>query len=737
MTAMTSNAHETARSIIADMTEDEKLWCLDGDAPFWAGLGYMGRGGYHKAPFYAAEVERLGLPGFAFSDGPRGVGRRPRHLLPGEHGARRDVGPRPRGAHRRRHRPRAPSGRRRPLRRRLRQRAAPPGVGSGAGDLRRGPAPRRRDGRGADPRHPAPRDGVREALRLQLDGERPVHGRHRGRRGRLARGVPPALQADRRRRRRRRDERLQQRQRRVVRREPRAAHRRPARRVGLRGLRDQRLDLRHPRRGSIGCRRARRRDAVPDGAGRWPPRRARSAEDVTWEQIDRSIERVLVHAAALRRRAAAPQARLRRARVPRAPRPRPRSRREVGRPAPQRAGRRRAGAAAQTFGAAEGRSARPARVDREPRRRRVERRLGTRRRHRARRASRQRCLTPRSCHDDGADVEAAAARRQRCGRRPRRGRVTRTPTRASTSATRVSDLRNLMPENGRPGVGRRASRPRPRLGDRSQRPSTSGPRRDEGGFANGGDRTSLRLRDDEVALIHAVAAANPRTVVAIVAGSAVVISEWHRRGPCDRAVLVRGNGRRATRSPTCCSAWSTSPGGFPFTVPDDEEHLPPSTATRATSSTTAGTAGGSSPATATLRHTPSASGSATRHSSLEEASAATSGTAITVHATVRNTGPRTRHRRRAGVLRRAGSPRGLRPRRGRVKRGTRRRDRHPPRAVRGARRRCGTRWSSSLVDTRCGRAVLQRTLASPSRSTSGHLLDGRHHLGREEPQVAL
>ena len=55
------------------MTEDEKLWCLDGDAPFWAGLGYMGRGGYHKSPFYAGRVERLGLPGFAFSDGPRGV----------------------------------------------------------------------------------------------------------------------------------------------------------------------------------------------------------------------------------------------------------------------------------------------------------------------------------------------------------------------------------------------------------------------------------------------------------------------------------------------------------------------------------------------------------------------------------------------------------------------------------------------------------------------------------------
>jgi beta-glucosidase-like glycosyl hydrolase len=55
------------------MTADEKLWCLDGDAPFWAGLTYLGEAGYHKSPFRAARVERLGLPGFSFSDGPRGV----------------------------------------------------------------------------------------------------------------------------------------------------------------------------------------------------------------------------------------------------------------------------------------------------------------------------------------------------------------------------------------------------------------------------------------------------------------------------------------------------------------------------------------------------------------------------------------------------------------------------------------------------------------------------------------
>jgi beta-glucosidase len=55
------------------MTPDEKRWCLDGDAPFWAGLTYLGESGYHKSPFRAARVDRLGFAGFSFADGPRGV----------------------------------------------------------------------------------------------------------------------------------------------------------------------------------------------------------------------------------------------------------------------------------------------------------------------------------------------------------------------------------------------------------------------------------------------------------------------------------------------------------------------------------------------------------------------------------------------------------------------------------------------------------------------------------------
>lgn len=62
-----------AAVLVAAMTPNERLWCLDGDLPFWAGLADLARGGYHRRPFPAAEVARLGIPGFHFSDGPRGV----------------------------------------------------------------------------------------------------------------------------------------------------------------------------------------------------------------------------------------------------------------------------------------------------------------------------------------------------------------------------------------------------------------------------------------------------------------------------------------------------------------------------------------------------------------------------------------------------------------------------------------------------------------------------------------
>ena len=67
-----TSVQDAAAALVAAMTPEERLWCLDGDAPAWAGVGFISERGYHRAPFHAARVDRVGLPGFAFADGPRG-----------------------------------------------------------------------------------------------------------------------------------------------------------------------------------------------------------------------------------------------------------------------------------------------------------------------------------------------------------------------------------------------------------------------------------------------------------------------------------------------------------------------------------------------------------------------------------------------------------------------------------------------------------------------------------------
>ncbi len=67
------SAHDAAAALVATLSEYEKLWCLDGDAPTWAGLKFLSDDGYHKAVFTGAELDRVGVPGIRFSDGPRGA----------------------------------------------------------------------------------------------------------------------------------------------------------------------------------------------------------------------------------------------------------------------------------------------------------------------------------------------------------------------------------------------------------------------------------------------------------------------------------------------------------------------------------------------------------------------------------------------------------------------------------------------------------------------------------------
>lgn len=61
-----------AEHIVAAMTTAEKLSCLDGDVTFWPGLVEMMSGSYNTRTWPAAHVERLGVPGLDFVDGPRG-----------------------------------------------------------------------------------------------------------------------------------------------------------------------------------------------------------------------------------------------------------------------------------------------------------------------------------------------------------------------------------------------------------------------------------------------------------------------------------------------------------------------------------------------------------------------------------------------------------------------------------------------------------------------------------------
>ncbi|KAL4883372.1 glycoside hydrolase superfamily [Aspergillus karnatakaensis] len=89
----------------------------------------------------------------------------------------------------------------------------------------------------------------------------------------------------------------------------------------------------------------------------------------------------------------------------------------------------------------------------------------------------------------------------------------------------------------------------------------------------GGDRTSLRLRDADVELICAVAAVNPRTIVSVVCGGAVIMEEWQDKVP---ALLISwyagcegGHGLMDVLTGRVPAS-----GRLPFSIPTSEAHLP-------------------------------------------------------------------------------------------------------------------------------------------------------------------
>ena len=66
-------ANDVAVRLADELTDRELLGVLDGDERFLAGLREFGRHGYNHAPIVAGQVERLGIPGIRFTDGPRGI----------------------------------------------------------------------------------------------------------------------------------------------------------------------------------------------------------------------------------------------------------------------------------------------------------------------------------------------------------------------------------------------------------------------------------------------------------------------------------------------------------------------------------------------------------------------------------------------------------------------------------------------------------------------------------------
>jgi beta-glucosidase len=62
-----------AHELLAQLTLDEKIAMMCGDPSFWSGRADMMGGGYADHPWHAGVIPRLGIPGIRFVDGPRGV----------------------------------------------------------------------------------------------------------------------------------------------------------------------------------------------------------------------------------------------------------------------------------------------------------------------------------------------------------------------------------------------------------------------------------------------------------------------------------------------------------------------------------------------------------------------------------------------------------------------------------------------------------------------------------------
>ena len=100
-----------------------------------------------------------------------------------------------------------------------------------------------------------------------------------------------------------------------------------------------------------------------------------------------------------------------------------------------------------------------------------------------------------------------------------------------------------------------------------------GTARPGGSFASG-DRTVLQLEPAQEALIRAVAAANPRTVVVLMGGGAILCEAWRQLVPA--ILMLWYPGQQGGEALADVLLGRVSPSGrMPFAVPTDPDHLPP------------------------------------------------------------------------------------------------------------------------------------------------------------------
>jgi beta-glucosidase len=93
-------------------------------------------------------------------------------------------------------------------------------------------------------------------------------------------------------------------------------------------------------------------------------------------------------------------------------------------------------------------------------------------------------------------------------------------------------------------------------------------------MSGGGDRRSLTLHPEEEELIRSVAAANARTIVVLVCGSAVVMERWRRSVPGILVLWYAGmEGGHAVAD--IVLGRKEPSGRLPFAIPTSSDHLPP------------------------------------------------------------------------------------------------------------------------------------------------------------------